>query len=363
MEVTEKETTLNESHRLEVEITTVLLGFVFVTYSIVLTAQSDVLSLMNQVGFRLPIDNSVIWLRAVDVLSESGLYCSFSLLGAILFYLLFLRFKKEAMLLTARSLLAIGLFLSIVLLLLINALYSIRLVGATQVNVAISPFGSLVLNLSGIVAAIYILVIWVMWLHKNIRVRLKNAKPVIHEVVIMTGKEQPRNEPDDIFDLVEWIDGKQAELFQGYDGLKGKMAMGVVLLLSFFFAVGVIVDGYALVSIITGNFGLDVEIIVISTMLSAFSAVIAGLSLFSPFFEQNTVEVRFKRAIDSRKRDVELHGKKLKLKEFTGDEKPLLKALIEIRSKNDGFTLRQLYDLDKTKAVFSKEKLLERLCK
>jgi len=360
MEVTEKETTLNESHRLEIEITAVLLGFVFVMYSIILTMPNDVVTIANQGGmtnfFGVP------FVSYGDIISEFGLYSSFSLLGAILFYLWFLKTKKETMLLTARSFLTSGLFLSVFLLVAINTLIGARLVGS-KVNVYMNPFASLLLSFSTIATFGYILTLWVPWLYKNVRVRLKKAKPLIHEVVMMTGKEQPRNEPDDIFDLVQWIDGKQTELFQGYDGLKGKMARGIVGLLLVFFVVWVIVVGYALVSIITGKFGFDIEIVAISTMLSAFSAVIAYLSLSSPFLEKNKVEVRFKRALGLRKKHVELHGKELKLKDFTEDEKPLLKALIEIRSKTEGFTLRQLYDLDKTNALFSKEKLLERLCK
>jgi len=165
----------NESPRIEIEISVVLLGFIFVMYSIFLTMPSEVLITLKQIGIRISTgtgDNIIIaWINSADVFSAAGLYCALSLLGAILFYLLFLRSRKEAILLTARSLLAFGLLLSVILLMLINELYSARLVGATQVNATISHFTGLIASFSLIAAIAYIVWSWGSWLYRNIRAR------------------------------------------------------------------------------------------------------------------------------------------------------------------------------------------------
>ena len=166
-----------------------------------------------------------------------------------------------------------------------------------------------------------------------------------------------------ILDLVEWIDGKQTELFQKNDSLKGSMRGVIIGLVVFFFVIWLVTYEYTVSSVLKGQFSFNVEIIVISNLIPALAIVIAGLSLFAPHFEKNEIEVRYERALDSRKKEVLSQGKESKLREFTDNERPFLKALIEIRSKNEGFTLKQLYDLDKTNTVFAKEKLLERLCK
>jgi hypothetical protein len=138
---------------------------------------SDALILLNQVGIRITNGNIFIaWIRGADVFSEFGLYCALSLFGAILLYILFMRFKKEVILLTARSLLALGLFFSVFLLMLINALYSIRLVGATQVNISLSPFVSMILTLSIVVISLYLVASWGFWLYKNIKGKFLNSK-------------------------------------------------------------------------------------------------------------------------------------------------------------------------------------------
>ena len=54
------------------------------------------------------------------------------------------------------------------------------------------------------------------------------------------------------------------------------------------------------------------------------------------------------------------YSKALKLRQFNPNEKILLKALIKIKAKNLEFELEELYNVDDT--LFTKEKLLERLC-
>jgi hypothetical protein len=168
--MSEKETNVSESHKLEIEISVVLLGFIFVMYSIILTMPSDVLNLLTPVGFQNFF--SIPYVRGVDLVSGAGLYCSFSLLAAVPFYLLFFKIRREWILLIARSLLAVGLYLSVILLVVINLLFSERLVGAVQTNVSVAPFGSIVLNLSALTIIFYLIATWGFWLYKNIRKRL-----------------------------------------------------------------------------------------------------------------------------------------------------------------------------------------------
>jgi hypothetical protein len=78
--------------------------------------------------------------------------------------------------------------------------------------------------------------------------------------------------------------------------------------------------------------------------------------------KENETNVRYRRALDFRKKDSEKSNEKEKVRDFTEEEKPLVKALVIIMSNNKDFTLRQLYDLDKNQVIFSRDRLLERLC-
>jgi uncharacterized membrane protein len=166
-----------------------------------------------------------------------------------------------------------------------------------------------------------------------------------------------------ILDLVQWIDEKQTEkktmIFQGYDDLKGRMKRVVISLVVLYFVVWFALYEYGANLILKGQFGTDSMLVFLSSLLAALAVIIAELSFVQPYLEENEIEVRYERALDLRKKETTSS----KMLDFTEDEKTLLKALIEIGGKNRGFTLKQLYDLDKTKIVFSEEKLLERLCK
>jgi hypothetical protein len=61
--------------------------------------------------------------------------------------------------------------------------------------------------------------------------------------------------------------------------------------------------------------------------------------------KENEIEKRYERAITSRK--------------FKDKEKPIIKALIKIRSTNEEFNLEQIYNMHSK--MFTKEKLLEKL--
>jgi uncharacterized membrane protein len=174
--------------------------------------------------------------------------------------------------------------------------------------------------------------------------------------------EKPKNL---ILDLVQWIDEKQATknkktmIFQRNDSLKGEMRAYVFGLLVLYFLVWVASYEYGANLVLKGQFSNDSLLVVLSSLLAALAVIIAGMSLVQPWLKENEIEVRYDRALDIRKKETQTS----KIHDFTENEKPLLKALIEIGGNHRQFTLRQLYDLDKTKIVFSEEKLIERLCK
>lgn len=161
-----KETAIGELHRAEIEIAVVLLGFIFVMYSIVLTMPNDVVTLVNRSGMTNFL--GIPFVSYGDIISEFGLYSAFLLLGAILFYLWFLKTNKEGTLLSARSFLAIGLYLNVFLLVIVNSLIGARLVGPSA-NAYIGSFASLIILFSTIALLAYILTLWMPLLYRNIR--------------------------------------------------------------------------------------------------------------------------------------------------------------------------------------------------
>lgn len=85
------------------------------------------------------------------------------------------------------------------------------------------------------------------------------------------------------------------------------------------------------------------EKIAVAVPFIAFS--IALFSFMGRFGEEYLVGVNFKRfgmCVDK-------------------DKKPILKALIKMKVKNPDFPLEQIYNMNKSKSMFEKEKLLERL--
>jgi hypothetical protein len=151
----------HESPKIEIEITTVLLGFLFVMDSIILTMPADVLTMVKGAGisgyFGIPI------LSVGNLFSLASLYCSLTLLVAIPFYLFYLRIGKEVILLTARTFLAISMYLIIILIVLINGAFMGRLIG-TQSNAYMNPISGFVFSISVTATIAYILISWIWWL-------------------------------------------------------------------------------------------------------------------------------------------------------------------------------------------------------
>jgi hypothetical protein len=87
----------------------------------------------------------------------------------------------------------------------------------------------------------------------------------------------------------------------------------------------------------------------ISISLASVAVFMAFISIVIQTGERNIVEGRFERA--------------LKLRKFDDTEKTLVKALIKIKSKNDQFKLRLVYERNKEANgdMFSEKRLLEKL--
>jgi len=165
---------------------------------------------------------------------------------------------------------------------------------------------------------------------------------------------------DIIFELVQWIDSKKNTLFYGNDIFRGEMRNIAIALVTIPIVVGLIVYEYGVNLAFQGAYDLKAMVTVIPALFSSLAVEVALLAFFKPDFEKNALKIRYKRALDLHKKEVKSD---LKLKDFTDDEKIALWALIEIGSNNEVFSLEQLYSFDKSKIVFTREKLLEKLCK
>ena len=88
----------------------------------------------------------------------------------------------------------------------------------------------------------------------------------------------------------------------------------------------------------------------IFTLLTLTVILLAFVSIVMQTTEKNVVDARFKNA--------------LKIKNFSATERPMLKALIKIKSKNREFQLNTLYYLDKEAKgdLFTESRLLEIIC-
>jgi H+/gluconate symporter-like permease len=174
----------------------------------------------------------------------------------------------------------------------------------------------------------------------------------------------------DILALVDWLDGKQkdrknplrrswiVELFSG--NIRG----AVIAYLIGFFVIWFGAYEYGVTLALKGAFTFDSLLVVLTALVSAIGVLLAGMTFIQPYLHENETYVRYKRALDFRKKDSEKNNGKEKISAFTEEEKPLLKALIMLMPTIEykDFSLRTLYDLDKNQIMFSRDKLLERLC-
>ena len=149
----------------------------------------------------------------------------------------------------------------------------------------------------------------------------------------------PKQPQDKILELVNWIDEHEKQVIRPLDIFSNWK--GALLLL-----IGVL---FAIVEIL--NFLTSINIDKIFTLLTLFVIFLAFISIIIQTTEQNVIETRLRNA--------------LKIKKFTDREKPLLKALIKIKSKNKQIKLEILYAADKEANgdIFTENKLLESIYK
>ena len=135
---------------------------------------------------------------------------------------------------------------------------------------------------------------------------------------------------DDILGLIRLIEQNKTDLFKRKDYYGSWVS---------FFSTFVLLFGLELL-VLTASI-VDRVIVV----LALIAVVIDYLSLIAQFFEQNIVDVNYKRMI-----------KKCQVEEY---KKSFLKALIKIKAKNREYDLEQIYNMNPS--MISREKLLERL--
>lgn len=183
----------NESPRIEIEIATVLLGFVFILDSIILTMPSDVLTIIKNVTITGYL--GILTIQFGDLFSLASLYCSFLLLLAVPLYLLYLKLKTRAILLIARDLLAVSIYLVAILVVLLNGSFMARLVGV-QANAYMNPLSGEVLSISFTVTIAYIFLSWLLYFYFDLAI-VKRFKRLIsrYKAKTVTTKSEPRAKP------------------------------------------------------------------------------------------------------------------------------------------------------------------------
>lgn len=135
---------------------------------------------------------------------------------------------------------------------------------------------------------------------------------------------------DEILKLIRLVDSDF--MFTHFDFfLRGRNAFASVAFIVFFAVIWVYVV-----------FAPVYEQIVVFTSFSAL--VIGYFSLMSRFGEEHILNVNFKKI-----------GMRI-----DRNKKPFLKALLKMKTRNPELALEQIYNINKS--IFSKEKLLERLC-
>lgn len=144
-----------------------------------------------------------------------------------------------------------------------------------------------------------------------------------------------RERQDEVFQLIEWVDKNEKKLVRWRDAF---YHLGWLILV-------MIIVVVAIPSVFIFTDSTTTERLV--TLLSIVALLIAFLSMVTSISERNVVEARMKHA--------------LKMRKFTETEKPLLKALIKIKSKNPETKLATLYAMDRESKgdSFTKKKLLE----
>lgn len=145
------------SIRAEIEVATVLLGFLFVVISVLITMPNDVLDELKIIGLRNFL--GIRWFPFIDAISIIAFYCSVFLLTSIPFYLLYVSVRKPWILPIARTFLGIGIYLTVILTLLFNGIFLFRLLGKKG-ETYLNPAFGIVYAVASIAIIIYIVALW-----------------------------------------------------------------------------------------------------------------------------------------------------------------------------------------------------------
>jgi hypothetical protein len=157
-------------------------------------------------------------------------------------------------------------------------------------------------------------------------------------------EHKPKTKEIDILYLVKLIDNHYCILFKWYDVFLGGLGFmfGALILIAVAILISITNDAVILHSF--GDNGL-------ALVLSGLAVIFAFYSFIAQVGEGNEVDIRYKRALGIRQSK--------KDRPMDEDEKPILKALIKIRSKNTKFPLEQIINMHPT--MFNKDKLTEKL--
>lgn len=150
---------------------------------------------------------------------------------------------------------------------------------------------------------------------------------------------KPKEPEDEILELVNWVDDHERQVIRPQDiffNWKGALLLSIGIL-------------FAIVEVL--NFVTSVSADKIFTLLTLMVIFLAFVSIVLQTTEQNVIDARLKNA--------------LKIRKFSDKEKPLLKALIKIKSKNKDLKLSWLYEVNigANGDIFTENRLLELLCK
>jgi len=151
----------------------------------------------------------------------------------------------------------------------------------------------------------------------------------------------------EIFDLVQFVDRHKRDLFTTLD----KFDIWSAFLVLFVSAFIVYMAGVMIV------YGATPESILSALSLGVASTAlgIAAFSHLTPIFERNEVRNNYERIVGFAEKEKPDHQRLENKKRLL-----FLKALIKIKAKNPKFDLERIYEFNKD--MFTKERLMERLC-
>jgi hypothetical protein len=150
--------------------------------------------------------------------------------------------------------------------------------------------------------------------------------------------EPKKTDNDVIVELIRLVDCHKYNLFKYYDVFGGGVSNILFSMIAILSSAVVVMT----VGVFWGTINIVEAIVITLTLIATFMAF---FSFMAQIGERNMVDVRFERA--------------LKLKQFTEEEKPLLKALIKLRSRNPITDLELIYST--YPEMFTRKKLLERI--